>query len=237
MKIISTIEGTQFAQEFLTKRNIAFAYTNNNLYNVASYLPDIVLTHNTEEATIVAEEYPQVKFLCPNGQFPLYNYQMKYGFNLEDLFINKSHVIKSNIFFVNRTGEKSNLFIQKLRSLSTDLKVSGPSHGAISVGNLSHRMIVDFYKNANYCAAEDIHDILLILALGKPCITPFNFPFTYNGLNTGFTLDGCARINGQINFALNQTYHDIYAEIMEIAGYSEIAQSLLERKQNLLNEN
>lgn len=237
MKIISTIPGTQFAQDFLANNKISFGYSRDNLYNVASYLPDIVLTHDTEAANEVALEYPSIKFLCPNGEFPLYSYEMKYGFNLDEIFSPKKYIVKSDIFYVNRTGEKSKLFIQKLRSLNVDVKVCGNPYGAIGVGDFHDSLIIDFYKGCAYGAAEDIHDVLRILALGKPCITPYNFPFTYNGLDVNFSLNDCVPINGQINFALGQTYYDIYAEIMQIAGYSEIAEYFINKKQGILNEN
>lgn len=139
--------------------------------------PDVVISHS---AHLINMEFPHIKFAGPKCKFPNYDYSPEQGFDSESCDLIDPFRINSKTVFINREGPKNKMFIKKMESLGLAPKVVGDGFGIAQI-NLRHLSeSAGLYKSAQFCGATLAEEVYKILYLGKPCLTPWDFPHCNN---------------------------------------------------------
>lgn len=221
MIINTNITTYESAISELATLGVSLKIINGGVYKLAqSGKPNIVLCN---DANKIDGEFPHIKFVGPNCKFPNYNYALEIGFNsiLRDMV--PPSKIKSNAIFLNLEGVKNKIIIKKIESLGIPLKVIGNGFGISQINPLTFEDSYAFYKSAEMCIATHPIEIYKILYLGKPCLTPFDFPFCTNIKDIGaHNVWAISPKEGQIEFAEGYSWTNIFNKIMVAAGEKEL---------------
>lgn len=171
--------------------------------------PNVVISHSS---SLINMEFPHIKFVGPKCKFPNYDYTPEQGFDSSLCDEIEASPIKSKVVFINREGPKNKIFIKKMESLGLSPKVVGDGFGIAQI-NLRHlHETASLYKSAQYGASTSAEEIYKILYLGKPCITPWDFPHCTNIMKTNkLTMN-----TDQVEFAKQFDWLNIFAKIFDL---------------------
>ena len=219
MRINSYYSQHYDAINFLKKYGIELnIIVNESPFALAQSKPNIVIH---PKSFILNGEYPTIKFMGPECDFPNYKYLVNFGFDKESA-TNKMHPIKSQCSFINTTNNID--FIKKLESMFS-LRVWGRPVDSLSYMGPINCNTYEIYNSSEVCAADNESEILKATYVGKFCYTPFNylggkFCLTQNIFEAN---NDYARIfvNKDELFELKD-WRVIFNEIFEICGENKI---------------
>lgn len=184
--------------------------SDNSPYKLAhTNRPNVVISHT---ASLINMEFPYIKFVGPKCKFPNYDYIPEQGFDKELCDLIEPSKINSKTVFINREGNKNKLFIKKMESLGLAPKVIGSGFGIAQINLQYHIEPASLYKSAQFCGASLVEEIYKILYLGKPCITPWDFPYCNNIMKS----NKIEMSSEQIDFAKQFDWLNIFARIFNL---------------------
>ncbi len=232
MKIFTNCVQLRLAGDYLNNINIEFLYSASNVFNLAQYAPDLILTKDVDEATQASREYPSIKFVGPGFSFPNYHVDIPNGL-LDELSVlsgrKEYQFCNCDISYFNTEKNQNFIFVKKLQSLG-NTKIIGDGYSIDQcIKNYPKRLSPAFYKFGKYGAATDLEEAYKILFMNKPCLVNADLDYCYNT----YKLDSEKELNltvkdGQVEYAWSMSHTLFLSNVLASTGYQDKANELKE---------
>lgn len=228
MKIFTNCLQLRLSGDYLYNIDIEFLFSKTNVFTLAQYQPNIIITEDTYEAEQASQKYPDIKFIGPEFSFPNYKCDIPKGL-LDELSVinNKAGAVfqKCDISYFNTQREENLIFIKKLQSLG-NVKIIGEGYSPDEcIKKYPKRLSPCFYKFGKYGAATDLEEMYKILFMDIPCITNADMNYCYNGYKLNDILD-LHPIKNQVIYAWDSSHTVFLSKILSICGYEDQSEKL-----------
>lgn len=230
MHILTNVVELQSAKSTLKSCDIEFSYMKKSVFDLAGYNPTMVISTNTEECNRAARRFPNIQFVAPKAKFPGFPCNIYTGFDITSLDNKCQLDVSGQVCFVNTRGNVSKVFGMKLESVYDDVKIFGNGSGISSIGPVNINTTVDLYRKFDIVAADCPSEIYKALYLNKPCITSMDFTCCHNIFGANFSVDTCNVFPDQKQFALENTYYDVFSYVFENSNNQYLVPKLTHHK-------
>lgn len=224
MLIATNLAQLRYSGDYLKNIDIKFIYAPAGVFQLCEHKPDIVITNNYHEAVSASQNYPAIKFIGRDFDFPNYSFNVPL-YLLDELSVITNPKVEVPKFEIGLFNPNYQIieFINYLRCLG-NLKIMGKGFCLEELDKTFHqRLTPGFYKFATYVACVSEEEMLKALFMGKPCITSFSNSFTYQNV---LSLNNVVPKSNQIDYAWNFSHTNILSEILRICEYEELSVKL-----------
>lgn len=221
MLIATNLAQLRYSGDYLKNIDVKFIYEHAGVFQLCEHEPDIVITNNYHEAVTASQNYPSIKFIGRDFEFPNYSFNVPPNL-LDELSVitnQKIDIPKLEIGLFNPNYQVIE-FINYLRCLG-NLKIMGKGYCLEELDkNFPQRLTPGFYAVSKYVACVSEEEMLKALFMGKPCITNFSNSFTYQNI---LNLNNIFPKPNQIEYAWKFSHTNILSEILRICEYEELS--------------